>query len=106
MTGRFGGPDRGVDRGAATALSHVLVVGITAVLLSGLLVGLSTFVDGVDRSTYFTRVLDTDRPPQLAERHRLPCLREHPEDPDPSLLAQHRQGVAGGAFGGFIGPGR
>lgn len=39
-------PDRVDDRGAATALSHVLVIGITAVLLSGLLVGLSTFVDG------------------------------------------------------------
>jgi hypothetical protein len=40
------GPDHVDDRGAATALSHVLVIGITAVLLSGLLVGLSTFVDG------------------------------------------------------------
>jgi hypothetical protein len=33
-------------RAAATALSHVLVIGITAIFLSGLLVGLSTFVDG------------------------------------------------------------
>ena len=46
MTGLPKGPDQVDDRGAATALSHVLVIGITAVLLSGLLVGLSTFVDG------------------------------------------------------------
>ncbi|MFC4986618.1 DUF7266 family protein [Saliphagus infecundisoli] len=89
---------RGDDRGVSVALSHVLTMGITAVLIAGLLMGASAMLDGqsergADRSleTIGERVAS-----EVASVDRL--AREDPRPGTVELRVDHPDEVSGRTY--------
>jgi FlaG/FlaF family flagellin (archaellin) len=84
------------DRAVSTAISHVLTIGITAVLITGLVIGTSGFVQTErDRTTQREMVVVGER--MADELEQLDGLVANPDD-TVRVRTSHPQRIAGSAY--------
>jgi len=85
------------DRGVSTALTHVLTIGITTILISGLFIGTTTMLEGqMDRAAYQEMGTIGDR--LAAELTAVDQNAKGTPTGNATVLVQHPNTVAGSSY--------
>jgi len=85
------------DRGVSTALTHVLTVGITTILISGLFIGTTTMLESQkDRAAY--QEMDTIGERLGAEITAVDQAAQRSENGETIVTVSHPDTVAGGTY--------
>lgn len=85
------------DRAVSTAVTHVLTIGITTILISGLFVGATNMLDSQkNRAAYEEMGTIGDR--IAAEATAVDQAAQRTPDSDTSILVEHPRTVAGGSY--------